>query len=169
MSDPLLQELMDLVRSRFYGKFRGVVTDVDASTMRIKASLPSVLPGGVTGWCRPCVPYAGPQVGFIMLPEAGSGVWIEFEGGDPSYPIWVGMYWHDGEVPSQASATVKNIITTAGSVALDDDAGSITLTDAQQNTVVLDSSGVTSTSGASSVAIGASGVNVNNGAFQVTS
>jgi hypothetical protein len=153
MSDPLLQELMDQVRSRFYGKFRGVVTDVDASTMRIKASVPSVLPGGTTGWCMPCVPYAGPQVGFIMLPEVGSGVWIEFEGGDTSYPVWVGMYWHTGEIPSQASATVKNI----------------TLTDAQQNTVVLDSSGVTSTSGASTVAIGASGVNVNNGAFQVTS
>jgi uncharacterized protein involved in type VI secretion and phage assembly len=167
MSDPLLQDLMDLVRSRFYGKYRGVVTDVDESTMRIKASVPSVLPTGGTGWCMPCVPYAGPQVGVLMLPEVGSGVWIEFEGGDVSYPIWVGMYWHAGEIPSQASATVKSIVTAAGSIAMDN-AGSITLTDAQQNTVVLDSSGVTSTSGSSSVAIGASGVNVNNGAFEVS-
>jgi hypothetical protein len=168
MSDPLLQDLMDLVRSRFYGKYRGVVTDVDAATMRIKASVPSVLPAAGTGWCMPCVPYAGPQVGVLMLPEVGSGVWIEFEGGDVSYPVWVGMYWHSGDVPSQASATVKSIITAAGSLAMDNDAGSITLTDAQQNTVVLDSSGVTSTSGSGSVAIGASGVNVNNGAFEVS-
>jgi uncharacterized protein involved in type VI secretion and phage assembly len=168
MSDPLLQELMDRVRSRFYGKYRGVVTDVDASTMRIKASVPSVLPQGGTGWCMPCVPYAGPQVGMIMLPEVGSGVWIEFEGGDVSYPVWVGMFWHSGDIPSQASATVKSIITSAGSIALDDDAGSITLTDAQNNTVVLDSSGVTSTSGSSSVAIGSSGVNVNDGALEVS-
>ena len=168
MSDPLLQDLMDLVRSRFYGKYRGVVTDVDAATMRIKASVPSVLPATGTGWCMPCVPYAGPQVGVLMLPEVGSGVWIEFEGGDVSYPVWVGMYWHSGDVPSQASATVKCIITAAGSLAMDNDAGSITLTDAQQNTVVLDSSGVTSTSGSGSVAIGASGVNVNNGAFEVS-
>ena len=168
MSDPLVQELLDRVKNRFYGKYRGVVTDVDASTMRIKASVPSVLPNGGTGWAMPCVPYAGPQVGVIMLPEVGSGVWIEFENGDVSYPIWVGMYWHSGEIPSQASATVKSIITTAGSIALDDDQGSITLTDAQQNTVVLDSSGVTGTSGSSSVAIGASGVNVNDGAFEVT-
>ena len=167
MSDPLLQDLMDLVRSRFYGKYRGVVTDVDESTMRIKASVPSVLPTTGTGWCMPCVPYAGPQVGVLMLPEVGSGVWIEFEGGDVSYPVWVGMYWHTGEIPSQASATVKSIVTAAGSIAMDN-AGSITLTDAQQNTVVLDSSGVTSTSGSSSVAIGASGVNVNNGAFEVS-
>jgi phage baseplate assembly protein gpV len=168
MSDPLLQDLMDLVRSRFYGKYRGVVTDVDESTMRIKASVPSVLPTGGTGWCMPCVPYAGPQVGVLMLPEVGSGVWIEFEGGDVSYPVWVGMYWHTGEIPSQASATVKSIVTAAGSIAMDNNAGSITLTDAQQNTVVLDSSGVTCTSGSSSVAIGASGVNVNNGAFEVS-
>jgi hypothetical protein len=167
MSDPLLQDLMDLVRSRFYGKYRGVVTDVDETTMRIKASVPSVLPTGGTGWCMPCVPYAGPQVGVLMLPEVGSGVWIEFEGGDVSYPVWVGMYWHTGEIPSQASATVKSIVTAAGSIAMDN-AGSITLTDAQQNTVVLNSSGVTSSSGGSSVAIGASGVNVNNGAFEVS-
>jgi len=168
MNDALLMELMDRVQNRFYGKYRGVVTDVDASTMRVKATVPSVLPSGVTGWCMPCVPYAGPQVGFIMLPEVGSGVWIEFEGGDVSYPIWVGCYWHTGDVPSQASATVKSIVTTAGSLELDTNAGSITVTDAQQNTVVLDSNGVTSTSGSGSVAIGASGVNVNNGALEVT-
>jgi uncharacterized protein involved in type VI secretion and phage assembly len=168
VNDALLHELLDRVRNRFYGKYRGVVTDVDASTMRVKASVPSVLPMGGTGWCMPCVPYAGPQVGVIMLPELGSGVWIEFEGGDVSYPIWVGGYWHAGEVPSQASATVKSIVTTAGSLAMDDDAQSVTLTDAQQNTVVLDSSGVTSTSGSSQVAIGASGVNINNGAMEVT-
>lgn len=168
MSDPLLQEVIDQIRSRFYGKYRGVVTDVDASTMRIKAAVPSVLPQGGTGWCMPCVPYAGPQVGFIMLPEVGSGVWIEFEGGDVSYPIWVGMFWQGSDIPSSASATVKSIITTAGSIAMDTDAGSITITDAQQNTVVLDSSGVTSTSGASNVAIGASGVSVNDGSFEVS-
>lgn len=169
MSDPLLQELIDQVRSRFYGKYRGVVTDVDASTMRIKAAVPSVLPMGGTGWCMACVPYAGPQTGFVMMPEVGSGVWIEFEGGDVSCPVWVGMYWQSGEIPSAASATVKSIITTAGSIAMDTDAGSITITDAQQNTVVLDSSGVTSTSGASNVAIGASGVNVNDGSFEISS
>jgi uncharacterized protein involved in type VI secretion and phage assembly len=169
MSDPLLQELIDQVRSRFYGKYRGVVTDVDASTMRIKAAVPSVLPVGGTGWCMACVPYAGPQTGFVMIPEVGSGVWIEFEGGDVSCPVWVGMYWQSGEIPSAASATVKSIITTAGSIAMDTDAGSITITDAQQNTVVLDSSGVTSTSGASNVAIGASGVSLNDGSFEVSS
>lgn len=166
-NDTLLQELMDRVRNRFYGKYRGTVVDVDASTMRVKAAVPNVLPLGVTGWAMPCVPYAGPQVGFLMLPEVGSGVWIEFEQGDVSLPIWTGCYWSSGDVPSNASATVKSIITSAGSLAMDNDAQSVTLSDAQQNTVVLDSNGITSTSGSSSVAIGSSGVNVNNGALEV--
>lgn len=167
MSDALVNELLERVRGRYYGKYRGTVVDVDAGTMRIKASVPSVLPGVSTGWCMACVPYAGPNVGVVMLPEVGSGVWIEFEGGEVSYPIWTGCYWRSGEVPSQASATVKSLIAKAGSLALDDDAGSVTLTDAQQNTVTLDSDGVTSTSGSSSVAIGASGVSVNDGALEV--
>lgn len=167
MNDPLLDELLERVRSRFYGKYRGSVTDVDARTMRIKATVPAVLPGGTTGWCMACVPYAGPDVGIVMLPEVGSGVWIEFEGGDVSYPIWVGCYWRTDEVPDDASATVKSVITKAGSIALDDDAKSITLADAQQNTVVLDSSGIASTSGDSKIEIGDSGVSVNDGALEV--
>ncbi len=56
MNDALLHDLLDHVRHRFYGKYRGIVTDVDASTMRIKASVPAVLPSTPTGWCAPCVP-----------------------------------------------------------------------------------------------------------------
>ena len=167
-NEMLLGELLERVRNRFYGKYRGVVTDVDAATMRVKASVPAVLPLTDTGWCMPCVPYAGPNVGILMLPDVGSGVWIEFEGGDVSYPIWVGAYWHAGEVPSQASATVKSIVTQAGSLSMDGDAGSVTLADTNSNTVVLDSDGVTSTSGSSQVAIGATGVNMNNGALEVS-
>jgi uncharacterized protein involved in type VI secretion and phage assembly len=167
MTDPLLQDLLDYVRSRFFGKYRGVVIDVDASTMRIKASVPSVLGGVTSGWAVPCVPYAGPQVGFMMLPDIGSGVWIEFEGGDVSFPIWTGCYWNSGDIPSAAAATLKTIITTAGSLALDNNANSVTLQDSSQHTVVLDSSGVTTTADSGSIAVGASGVSVNNGALEV--
>ncbi len=167
MTDALLQDLLDYVRSRYFGKYRGVVIDVDASTMRIKASVPSVLGGVTSGWAAPCVPYAGPQVGFMMLPDVGSGVWIEFEGGDVSFPIWTGCYWNSGDIPSTAAATLKTIITTAGSLALDNNANSVTLQDSSQHTVVLDSSGVTTTADSGSIAVGASGVSVNNGALEV--
>ena len=52
-------------------------------------------------------PTPGPNVGIAFLPETGSGVWIEFEGGDVSYPIWVGGYWRDGEYPEDAAEQVK--------------------------------------------------------------
>ena len=43
----------------------------------------------------PCVPYAGDAGRLYMLPEPGTGVWVEFEAGDPSYPIWSGCFWAD--------------------------------------------------------------------------
>jgi uncharacterized protein involved in type VI secretion and phage assembly len=168
LSEQAVLEILERFRSRYYGKFRGTVTDVDAGTLRIKATVPSVLGTQTTGWCMPCVPYAGNNVGFAFLPEVGSGVWIEFEGGDVSYPIWVGCYWRAGEQPSDATPTVKAIVTTAPlKILLDDDAGSITISDSNQNSVTLDSSGVTLTRGSSSVAITDSEVNVNDGALEV--
>lgn len=168
MSDTVVQDLLEHVRNRFYGKYRGVVTDVDAATMRVKASVPAVLGGIASGWAAPCVPYAGPQVGFLMLPEVGSGVWIEFEGGDVSFPIWTGCYWNSGDVPGSAASTLKTIITAAGTLAFDNNASSVTLEDAAQHAVVLDNSGVTATAGSSSVAVGSASVSVNNGALEVT-
>jgi len=167
MNEMLLQDVLDHVRNRFYGKYRGIVTDVDAGTMRIKANVPAVLPGAPTGWCAPCVPYAGPQVGFLMLPEVGSGVWIEFEGGDVSFPIWTGCYWSVGDVPSSAAADVKSIVTTAGTLSFDNGGDSVTLAGSAQNTVVLDSSGATVTAGTGKIEVGASGVSVNSGALEV--
>ncbi len=152
----------------YYGKYRGSVVDVDASTMRIKATVPSVLGDVTSGWCEPCVPYAGPSVGVVMLPEVGSGVWIEFEGGDLSYPIWVGCYWRQGEFPSNANADVKAIYTTTGSLEFDNNGSKVTLQDASQHTAVIDSNGVTLTGGTGKVAVGASSVSVNDGALEVT-
>jgi uncharacterized protein involved in type VI secretion and phage assembly len=165
MDEGLIMDVVERVRGRFFGKYRGVVTDVDASTMRIKAQVPAVLPDVKTGWCMACVPYAGPNVGMVMLPEVGSGVWIEFEGGDVSYPIWVGCFWHSGEVPSDASATVKSIETTAGKLQFDTDAGSVTVTDGQDQAVF--SNGIQLTGGSGSLTLDSSGANVNNGNLSV--
>src|SRR5271155_4550423 len=142
MNEQALMDVVDRLRNRFFGKYRGVVTDIDASTLRIKATVPSVLADQPTGWCMPCVPYAGPGVGIAFLPEVGSGVWIEFEGGDVSYPVWVGCYWREGEVPSDVASNVKVIATTAPlELKFDDGQGSLTITDSNGNTVSLDSSG----------------------------
>jgi uncharacterized protein involved in type VI secretion and phage assembly len=168
--DRALEDLLERLRSRFYGKYRGIVSVVDAATMRIKAKVPSVLGETDTGWCMPCVPYAGPGVGFAFLPEPGSGVWIEFEGGDVSYPIWVGGYWRQGEFPTAAAAKVKTIVTAAPhTMKFDDDQSSITVSDPNGNTITLDSSGITLANGESiSVVVSSSSVSVNDGALEVS-
>lgn len=163
-----MMELLERIRNRFYGKYRGSVTDIDDSTLRIKAKVPAVLGDKKTGWCTLCVPYAGKDVGLAFLPEKGSGVWIEFEGGDVSYPIWTGCYWRAGEQPSDAAPKVKAIVTKSPhKILLDDDAESITICDSNENKVTLDSSGITFERGGSKVEVTDSEVNVNDGALEV--
>lgn len=169
MSDQAMMQVLERLRNRVYGKYRGSVTDVDASTLRIKAKVPAVLPGGTTGWCSPCVPYAGDGVGFAFIPEVGAGVWIEFEGGDVSYPIWTGCYWRDGEQPPDATPAVKAIVTKSGhKILADDDAGTITITDANNNKITLASDGITLERGSSKINLSDSEVNVNDGALEIT-
>jgi len=169
MNEQALLDVLDRLRNRFFGKYRGTVTDVDAGTLRIKAKVPAVLADQTTGWCMPCVPYAGDSVGVAFLPEVGSGVWIEFEGGDVSYPIWVGCYWRSGEQPADAAPAVKVITTKSGNkIKFDDNAGSITISDSNNNTVTLDSSGLTLTHGGNSIQISDEEVNINDGALEVT-
>jgi hypothetical protein len=166
--DHALLDVLERLRNRFFGKYRGIVADTDAKTMRIKANVPAVLGDVPTGWARACVPFAGPKAGFAFLPAVGSGVWIEFEGGDVSLPIWVGCYWHDGDQPSDATTSVLALVTGNNlKVLLDLDGGSITV-EAPNNSVVVNGDGVTLSGGGQSVALASSGVNINNGALEVT-
>ena len=89
----------------YYGKYRGtVVNNLDPEQRgRIQAIVPAVSNVVPTSWAMPCVPMAGKQQGAFMVPQVGSGVWIEFEGGDPDKPIWVGGFWGiAAEVPPLA-------------------------------------------------------------------
>lgn len=90
---------------KFYGKYRGtVVNNIDPKQMgRIIAVVPDVSNVLPTTWAMPCVPITGRLMGTFVIPQIGAGVWIEFEQGDPDYPIWVGGYWGTAaEVPALA-------------------------------------------------------------------
>lgn len=78
----------------FYGKYRGKVVKNDDPLKRgrIMPSVPAILEGELT-WAEPCVPYAGPRLGWFAIPPVGANVWIEFEAGDPNRPIWSGCFW----------------------------------------------------------------------------
>ena len=90
---------------QFFGKYRGtVVNNVDPLQIgRIQAIVPDVSGLMLSSWAMPCVPVSGLQMGFYTVPFIGAGVWIEFEHGDPDFPIWVGCYWGNAaEVPALA-------------------------------------------------------------------
>jgi hypothetical protein len=92
---------------RFYGKYRGlVVENIDPEQIgRVLVQVPDVLGLIPSTWAMPCVPAAGIQSGCFVVPPIGSQVWIEFEQGDPDYPIWVGGFWGVfGAVPVAAIA-----------------------------------------------------------------
>ncbi|AGK50563.1 MULTISPECIES: phage baseplate assembly protein V [Burkholderia] len=95
-----------------FGKYRGTVANnVDPMQIgRVQVMVPD-LAGFVPGtWAMPCVPAAGINTGFFTVPMIGAGVWIEFERGDPDYPIWVGGYWGTAaEVPLLAHAVPPGV------------------------------------------------------------
>jgi len=167
MNEQTIQDVIESVRGRFYGKYRGTVTEVDQATMRIKAKVPSVYGETESGWALPCVPYAGDSVGFAFLPEVDSAVWIEFEAGNVSFPVWTGGFWLSQQAPSDAAPAVKVIVTKQLKLLFDDDQDSITLQDSNGNSVTLDSSGITLTRGSQTVQVSDSEVNINSGALEV--
>ena len=90
---------------QYFGKYRGtVVNNVDPMQMgRIQAMVPDVSGLVPTSWAMPCMPFGGINAGMFAVPIIGAGVWIEFEQGDPDYPIWVGTYWgSSAELPMLA-------------------------------------------------------------------
>lgn len=169
-ADAVLAELLHRLRNRFFGKYRGSVVEVERGGRgRVRAKVPAVLGEATTGWCEPCVPYAGDGVGFAFLPEQGAGVWIEFEGGDLSHPIWSGCYWREGELPPEAAPATKLIVTRAGHrIAFDDEGESVTITDKSGGEIVLDREGVRVTKGGCEVHVSDTKVNINDGAMEVT-
>ena len=78
----------------YYGKFRGtVINNVDPLQIgRVMAIVPDVTGLAPGTWCNPCFPVAGMQMGIWAVPMIGAGVYVEFEQGNPDYPIWTGCW-----------------------------------------------------------------------------
>lgn len=136
---------------KFYGKYRGVVTTIeDPNKMgRIRARVPDVLGDQESGWAMPCTPFAGKGLGFFSLPTVGAGVWVEFEQGDPDYPIWTGAWWGSSdETPSELSSSPYKMVvikTSGGNRILLDDSdenGTITLQTSGGQKITLNSDGI---------------------------
>lgn len=106
---------------KFYGKYRGtVLNNIDPMQIgRIQVVVPSVSSVIPTTWAMPSYPLAGPQNGAYFVPIIGAGVWVEFEGGDPDFPIWSGCWYGSvAEVPPLVllgnPASPSIVLQTAG-------------------------------------------------------
>jgi uncharacterized protein involved in type VI secretion and phage assembly len=161
------------VQRRAYGKYRGIVVSNEDATKRgrVQLRVPSVLGAEVTGWAEPCLPFGGlAGHGWFAVPEPDAQVWVEFEEGDVSKPVWVGTFWQQtSDVPADAALqppTTRLLQTPSGHQLRFDDKkgdehfllhhpagaeldidkdGNVTLTDAKGATVVLDATGGTLT------------------------
>ncbi len=159
--------------SQFFGKYRGTVANnIDPQQMgRVQVQVPAVLGAGSLSWAMPCAPYAGAGVGFFMIPPIGANVWVEFEGGNPDYPIWCGGFWGLGEVPAlPALAEMKVIKTDTATITLSDlpGIGGITIETIMGAKIVINAMGIEINNGmGATIAMTGPQVSVNNGALDV--
>jgi uncharacterized protein involved in type VI secretion and phage assembly len=158
--------------NKFYGKYRGTVTDNqdELNRGRIKISCPDALGDQKSGWATPCVPYAGDGVGLFLIPPVGAHVWVEFERGNLDYPIWSGCFWDEGEAP-ESDPNIKLLKTSAGTIRIDDSnsQGAITIETDGGMKITLDTDGITITNGLdATIEFSGPTVSINNQALEVT-
>lgn len=168
----LVVELAELTRARFYGKYRGIVQDVNDSDKlgRVRAYVPEVYGEDVISpWAMPCVSLAGAKHGFVCLPEAQDGVWIEFEAGDPARPIWTGCWWGTDDLADDLNKhKARTWVTTSGHrITLDDDGKKVLINHAKGAKVEMTDSSMTLECKSGKVVLDSSGVNINDNALTV--
>ncbi len=110
------QQHEERYKNKWYGKYRAFVRDNNDPERlgRCRMEVPAVLGVGdenSSDWAWPCFPYGGSDdTGMFLVPEEGASVWAEFEGGDPQYPIWSGVWLaksNPGEQPEEAARLCK--------------------------------------------------------------
>lgn len=157
----------------FHGKFRGKVTDNRDPLMlgRLRVKVPDVYGDQESGWAMPASPYAGNGVGLFLIPPADASVWVEFEHGDPDYPIWAGCFWAAGEVPaSPGVAEMKVLKTDTATITINDlpGAGGVTIETTTGMKIKIDATGIEINDGlGASIKLTGPQVSINDGALEV--
>lgn len=167
-------------KQKYFGKYRGtVINNIDPMQMgRIQAVVPDVSNLIPTSWAMPCLPVAGIQMGVYSVPPIGSGVWIEFEQGDPDFPIWVGCFYGSAaEVPALSKTAPPAVpaitlqTTLQNGLIVSDvpgPSGGIMLRSATGATLIVNDTGIYIQNGkGASITMVGPNVTVNNGALVV--
>jgi uncharacterized protein involved in type VI secretion and phage assembly len=144
--------------ARYFGKYRAtVLINVDPMLQgRLMVQLADRYGPFPSTWAMPAFPLASLGAGVVALPPVLAQVWVEFEAGDPDFPIWTGAFWADpGGFPPLALAGATpmtpniHLQTTTGV--------SITLSDNPAQNVFI------KTLAGAMISIGAAGITILNG------
>ena len=165
---------------RYFGKYRGtVINNIDPMQIgRLTVQVPDVKGLIPSTWAMPCFPISGKQMGTYFVPQIGTGVWVEFEQGDPDYPIWSGCWYASvAEVPVLAHAGLPvspNIVlqtAAQNSIVISDvpgPTGGIMLKSATGATLIVNDTGIYIQNGkGASVTLVGPTVTINAGALTV--
>lgn len=158
---------------KYWGKYRGmVIANEDPERRgRIMVQVPDVTGLTPGTWAMPCVPFTGKQSGMWCVPQVGAGVWVEYEQGDPDFPIWTGGWWPSAaEVPPLAQAAiplVPNVVLQTGGgtmlVLSDNPAVGITIKSSIGPSIVMNAAGILISDGAGgTIALVKGVVSINN-------
>jgi hypothetical protein len=120
------------VADRYFGKYSGIVkNNEDAEKLGIlQVSVPTIFPADEQVPARAALPY-----GMFFVPENGTNIWVEFEGGDSSCALWTGVQHVAGTWAGEAAKnppTVRALKTASGHLLIFDD------TDGSESIVLAD-------------------------------
>lgn len=165
---------------RYYGKYRAaVLNNADPQLQgRIQVQLGDRYGLFPSTWAMPAFPFAGIASGMVALPAIGSSVWVEFEAGDPDYPIWSGSFWPDpagfpplalaGATPATPNIHLQTSLGTSVTLS-DNPAQQVFITTLTGATVIIGTAGITIMNGqGASIAMVGPSVIINNGALTIT-
>jgi uncharacterized protein involved in type VI secretion and phage assembly len=143
---------------RYYGTYRAtVVNNVDPENRgRIQVRLADRYGAFPPTWALPSFPVAGLQHGVVCIPPLDATVWIDFEAGDPDFPVWRGGFF---ELPGEMPVVVLSD-NTAQSVLINTSSGAM---------ISVGESGIVISNGkGASISLTGPSVIVNGGALTVT-
>jgi Type VI secretion system/phage-baseplate injector OB domain len=118
---------------KFYSSYKGFVFDNQdpLNLGRLKLKVPEVWGEEILDyWALPKGMFSGNAKGFYNIPSVGDNIWVEFEKGDPNFPIWNYGWFSQNEPPTNAKPEVFIWQSKEGQrIELNDSTGEVKLTD----------------------------------------
>lgn len=166
---------------RRYGKYRAtVLNNLDPQNQgRIMVQLGDHYGLFPSTWAMPAFAFAAKAgAGLVALPQIGSAVWVEFEAGDPDYPIWTGAFYPDpagfpplalaGATPATPNIHIQT--STGTSITLSDNpAQNVLIKTTTGAMIMIGAAGITMSNGqGASIQMSGPSVIINNGALTIT-